>query len=131
MAVLRDFIDKYVWPLEKRYPITGDVNGWHQYLNDIATSAYPKGTPIWGSDDYAIRIATVFICVLVRGESLKSLPASVKQVTKEGSKVAYNHPSHYLIHDRPNPFMPASDFWKAVSARIDIEANCFDIITYS
>jgi HK97 family phage portal protein len=131
MAVLRDFIDKYVWPLEKRYPITGDAAGWHQYLNDIATSAYPKGTPIWGSDDYAIRIATVFICVLVRGESLKSLPASVKQVTAEGSKVAYNHPVHYLIHDRPNPFQTAGDFWESVSARIDLEGNCFAIITYS
>jgi HK97 family phage portal protein len=130
-AVLQNFIKKFVWDSEKRaYPLTGTAHGWHKYLNDIATSAYATGTPIYG-DDYAMRIATVFICVLVRAESLASLPASVKQVTSNGSRVATNNPAHYLIHDRPNPFQTAADFWKMVSAHIDIHGNCFAIISYS
>jgi HK97 family phage portal protein len=131
-APIQNFIRKYIWDdSEKRgYPLTGDSAGWHKYLNDIASSSFPNGTPIYGQD-FAMRIATVFICVLVRAESLASLPASVKQSTPQGSKVAYNNPVHYLLHDRPNPFQTASDFWKMVSAHIDLHGNCFAIITYS
>jgi HK97 family phage portal protein len=131
-APIQKFIRKYIWDdSEKRaYPLTGDAAGWHKYLNDIATSSSSSGTPIY-ADTHAMRIATVFTCVLVRGESLASLPISVKQTTDKGSRVAYNHPAHYLIHNRPNPFQTASDFWKSVSARIDLEGNAFAIITYS
>ena len=133
MTALRKFIDRYIWPLNEQrasFPIGGSPSQWHQFLNDIATSSYPTGTPIYG-DDYAMRISTVFTCVLVRGESLSSLPASVKQSTDKGSRVAYNNPAHYLIHDRPNPFQTAADFWKMASAHIDLHGNCFAIISYS
>lgn len=79
----------------------------------------------------AMRVSTVFTCVLVRGESLASLPVSVKQVTENGSRVATEHPAHHLIHDKPNPFQTASDFWKTVSAHIDLYGNCFAIVKYS
>lgn len=131
-GILQKFIRKYFWDSEERasFPIGGSSTQWHQFLNDIATSAYPKGTPIWG-DAHAMRISTVFVCVLVRAESLATLPASVKQVTPNGSRVAYNHPAHYLLHDRPNPFQTASDYWKSVSARIDMEGNAFSVVTWS
>lgn len=83
------------------------------------------------SSHTAMRNSTVFVCVLVRAESLASLPASVKQSTDNGSRIAYEHPAHRLIHDKPNPFQTASDFWKSVSAHIDLYGNCFAIVTYS
>jgi HK97 family phage portal protein len=79
----------------------------------------------------ALRISTFFTCVLVRAESLASLPASVKQYTSEGSRTAYNHPAHYLIHNRPNPFQTASDFWETVSAHIDTQGEAIGIISFS
>jgi HK97 family phage portal protein len=78
----------------------------------------------------AMRISTAFTCVLVRGESLSSLPAHVCQYTKNGSRKAYEHAAHYLIHDRPNPFQTASDFWKMVSAQMDLKGQAIAIISW-
>lgn len=78
-----------------------------------------------------MRISTVFTCVLVRAESLSTMPVSVKQATEQGSRTAYEHPAYRLIHDKPNPFQTASSFWKSVSAHIDLNGNCFAIVSYS
>ncbi|HYG02115.1 MAG TPA: phage portal protein [Chryseosolibacter sp.] len=78
----------------------------------------------------AMRISTAYICTLVGAESLASLPAHVCQYTSKGSQKAYNHPAHYLIHDRPNPFQTASDLWKMVSAQIDNEGEAIGVITW-
>ena len=79
----------------------------------------------------AMRISTYFTCVLVRAESLSSLPAHVVQYTAKGSVKAYSHPAHYLIHDRPNPLQTAADFWKQVSAQIDTQGEAIGIISYN
>lgn len=135
MAYLRDFVNRFIWPLkeDRGYPITGDSKGFYDYfmsslrLNNIATAdCYPD---LIGSS--AMRISTVYTCVLVRAESLSTLPASVKQSTDTGSRTAYEHPVYRLIHDKPNPFQTASDFWKSVSAHIDLHGNAFAIVTYS
>jgi HK97 family phage portal protein len=78
-----------------------------------------------------MRISTLFACILVRGESLSTLPASVLQSTPEGSRTAYENPVYGLIHRKPNPFQTACDYWKSVSAHIDNYGNAFSIITYS
>lgn len=79
----------------------------------------------------AMRIATVFTCVLVRAESLSTLPVNVMQSTPNGSVVAYNHPAYKLVHNKPNPFCTASSFWKTVSLHIDLHGEFFGIIKYS
>lgn len=83
------------------------------------------------NENNAMRISTVFTCVLVRAESLSTLPLSVKQSTSNGSRTAFDHPVYRLIHDKPNPFQTASSFWKSVSAHIDVYGNCFAIVSYS
>lgn len=79
----------------------------------------------------AMRITWFFSCVLVRAETLSIMPAGVRQKMEGGSRDASEHPVHYLIHTRPNPFQTAADFWKSVSAHIDVHGNCFAIVTYS
>lgn len=137
MAALRDFVDRFIWPIksqeERAYPITGSSKGFYDYLNgalnNIATSSIPHISNM--SEAQAMRVSTLFACVLVRGESLSSLPASVLQADANGSHPAYNHPVYYLIHNRPNPFQTAADFWKSVSAHIDLSGECFAKVTYS
>jgi HK97 family phage portal protein len=68
---------------------------------------------------------------MVRGESLQTLPAGVKQFTPKGSINAYNNPVHRLIHERPNPYQTAAQFWKTVSMSIDLTGEAFCPITYS
>lgn len=137
MAVLRDFVDRFIWPVksqeERGYPITGDLNGFYSYLNqslnNVATASIHPHYEV--NQNQAMRIATLFACVLVRGESLSSLRASVLQADANGSHPAYNNPVYYLVHDRPNPFQTAADFWKSVSAHIDLDGECFAKVTYS
>lgn len=103
--------------------LNGDLG---HYLNNIATASYYG---VGGNS--AMRVATVFTCVMVRGESLSTCPASVKQFTPEGSINATTQPAHRLVHDRPNPFQTAAQFWKSVSIVIDLNGEAFCPITYS
>lgn len=114
---------------ERFHQYIGHLTGNYPYINNIGT--YTPGIDYDVSTNTAIRISTVFTCVLVRGESLAVLPKQVMQSTPTGSRPAYNHPAYRLIHDKPNPFQTASDFWKSVSAHIDLHGNCFAIISYS
>jgi HK97 family phage portal protein len=138
VAKLRDLIDRFIWPIktqeERGYPITGDLSGFysymHQSLNNVATaSSVHHHHEI--NQNQAMRIATLFACVLVRGESLSSLRASVLQADANGSHPAYTHPAYYLVHDRPNPFQTAADYWKSVSAHVDLDGECFAKVSYS
>lgn len=107
----------------------GAITPNYPYINNLGT--YTPGIDYDISGGSAMRITTVFTCVLVRAEALSTLPVNVMQSTAEGSKVAYNHPVYKLIHNKPNPFQTASSFWKSVSAHIDLYGECFAIVKYS
>lgn len=133
---LKQFLQR-LWhgdePEQRGYPITGDLNGFYSYYNQVLNQAISQSPNIVSDLNYlqAIRISIVYTCILVRAESLSSLPASVLQANAQGSQPAYTHPVYYLIHNRPNPFQSACDFWKSVSAHIDLFGNSFAIISYS
>lgn len=107
----------------------GAITHNYPYINNLGT--YTPGIDYDIGSSQAMRIATVFTCVLVRAESLSTLPVNVMQSTSNGSRVAYGHPAYRLIHNKPNPFQTASSFWKTVSAHIDLYGECFVIIKYS
>src|SRR5688500_1915453 len=75
----------------------GAITPNYPYINNLGT--YTPGIDYDIGTNQAMRIATVFTCVLVRAESLSTLPKSVLQSTPNGSVVAYNHPAYRLIHD--------------------------------
>lgn len=104
-------------------------DGVVDYIREL--TAFTRDSDIAITAHTAMRISTFFTCVLVRAESLATLPAGVKQYTQKGTISANNHPAHYLIHDRPNPFQTASDFWETVSAHIDTQGEAIAIITFS
>lgn len=109
-------------------------NTFYSLTNSIFGNYFVDGVPqsdVIGAINQSMRISTVFTCVLVRGETLSTLPASVKQSTDLGSRTAFENPVHRLIHDKPNPFQTASSFWKTVSAHIDLHGNCFVKVIYS
>jgi HK97 family phage portal protein len=107
----------------------GAITPNYPYINNLGT--YTPGIDYDISTLTAMRIATVFTCVLIRAEALSTLPVNVLQSTSEGSKIAYNHPVYKLIHNKPNPFQTASGFWKSVCAHIDLYGNCFAKVKYS
>jgi HK97 family phage portal protein len=67
------------------------------------------------SETSAQKLATVFSCLNVLGETLGSLPCDVKQYTPTGPQTVYKNPVHRLVHDRPNPYMTAFTFWSTMA----------------
>lgn len=128
---LKQFFD-WVWFGEQR--AAGPyVDGTYPYLHNLnALGTYSSfDLKQFYSPEQALRISTVFTCVLVRGEALSTLPCNVLQSTSEGSRVAYNHNVYNLLKNKPNPLMTASTYWKAVNAQIDLTGDSFSIIRYS
>lgn len=76
--------------------------------------------------------AIVHACVRVRAESVGSLPLLVYETVKvngvAGVEVAEDHPVHYLLHVRPNPFMSAAVFREAMQMCLDIHGNAYAVI---
>lgn len=66
------------------------------------------------SETSAQKISTVFTCLNIRGETVGSLPFSVKRNTDKGPVTDYSNKVHRLIHDRPNEYSTAFDHWAAV-----------------
>lgn len=128
---LKRFFD-WVWYGENRaagpyidalYPYLHNLNAQGTYSSFDLKKYY--------SPEQALRISTVYTCVLVRAEALSTLPCNVMQSTAEGSRVAYNHPVYSLLKNKPNPLMTAATYWKTVDAQIDLTGDSFSIIRYS
>lgn len=107
----------------------GAITPNYPYINNLGT--YTPGIDYSIGTENAMRIATVFTCVLVRAEGFSTLPVNVMQSTEGGSRVAYNHPAYKLLHNKPNPFQTSSSFWKSVIAHIDLKGECFAKVIWS
>lgn len=84
----------------------------------------------WGADTEsgetvntttALKLAAVFTCLNVLGKDHGSIPYSVRQDVSNSDEftrkiVVKDNPVHRLIHDRPNPYMTASE-WHGVTER--------------
>lgn len=73
----------------------------------------------------AIKISAVYTCLNILGETFGSLPFDVKQDTKTGRVTRKDHPVYKLIHDRPNPFTSAFDFWSTLVKLIKGWGNAY------
>lgn len=69
-------------------------------------------TPIV-SETSAQKISTVFTCLNIHGETVGSLPFSVKKNTPNGAVTEYGN-LHRIIHDRPNDYTTAFSFWSTI-----------------
>jgi HK97 family phage portal protein len=90
------------------------VEAWQAMFPSSFDNVGTNGTLPSVSVPSAQRIATVFTCLNVRGETVGSLPFSSKINTKTGAVTEYASKVHRLIHDRPNPNITAFDFWSTV-----------------
>lgn len=56
--------------------------------------------------------AVYFACLKVLSESMGKLPLKIQQAdTKQGIRVAREHPMYRMLNERPNRYMSASVFW--------------------
>jgi HK97 family phage portal protein len=78
----------------------------------------------------AIKIGTVYICLNILGETFGSLPFDVKQDTSKGRITRKDSPVYKLIHDRPNPYTNAYDFWSTIVKLIKGWGNAYARIQF-
>ena len=100
--------------IEKRSVGLKQFEQWNAMFPSMFDNVGANGSVPGVSVQSAQRIATVFTCLNVRGETVGSLPFSSKKVTPKGSETEYKSKIHRLLHDRPNPNMTAFDFWSTV-----------------
>lgn len=100
-----------------------------QYLSVLGL--YDNSSGEYISNDAAERIATAFTCVDLRGSTVGMLPANVLWYPNQNSdrkEIAWNHWAYHMIHNRPNPWQTAAQFWKMVVKRVDLDGDCFVLI---
>lgn len=74
---------------------------------------------------YQLREATVFACIKILQEAVAKLPLKVHQDTSGGVRKATEHHLYPLVKFRPNPYMTAMSFFKAVEAQRNLYGNAY------
>jgi HK97 family phage portal protein len=129
VALLHDFIDRYVWPVKR--------SGWLGYQDAITDANGQLLTSIFSLDNVAgevvternaLQNATVFTCTNVRGNTIASLPCNVIQERDNKKQVLTDHAAYYLISQEPNSYMTAATFWKTVMLHVDVWGNAYAYI---
>lgn len=98
--------------LQKRTVGLKQFDAWQAQFATMFEGA-TSNTPLV-SETSGQKISTVFTCLNVRGETVGSLPFGVKKNTTTGPQTDYSNPAHRLIHDRPNEYSTAFDFWSTI-----------------
>lgn len=73
----------------------------------------------------AQRLSVVYTCLNVLGETRGSLPCEVIKKTDKGNITMTDDPIYRLIHDRPNPYTTAFDFWSTIEKHKKAWGNAF------
>ena len=80
--------------------------------------------------DFAMKQSAVFACVRVLAETIASLPASIMERSEDRKEKnsAYDHPLFFLLHDEPNHYQTAFEFWEMCVAHINLRGNAYSFI---
>lgn len=63
-----------------------------------------------------MQLDTVWACVRLISETIATLPLSIYARTSAGSRIAREHPLHFILHSQPNPESTASVFLESLVA---------------
>lgn len=75
--------------------------------------------------DQAMRFGVVAACVRILSESVGSLPAHVYRRLARGKQVSSTHPLYRIIHDQPNRWQTAVEFWEMVVQHMVLRGNFY------
>lgn len=94
--------------LERRDVTPIDINDW--------TTVYSTESGYEGVYSKSLEESDYFKCIKIISSSVAKVPLLIKQSTKDGEIVVKKHPLYNLLKNRPNPYMSAVDFFKAMEA---------------
>ncbi|MGO4339001.1 phage portal protein [Labrys sp. KB_33_2] len=74
----------------------------------------------------ALGLSAVWACVNLLAGSIGSLPLNVYRSDAAGNRViAKDHPLYRVLHDAPNTYQTALDFWEFMSASVELRGNAY------
>lgn len=85
------------------------------------------GVSVDGLSPNKLRQATYFTCMRIMTDTISKLPVKLFQDTEDGIQRIRDHPTTQLLKLRPNDYMSASDFWKAVEFQRNHHGNAIVI----
>lgn len=78
--------------------------------------------------DTAMQISPVWAAVKLISESIGSMPFNIYETSKDGRKVAVNHPLHKVLTQKPNQYQSDVEFWESMALNLAISGNAYAII---
>lgn len=95
-------------------------------LEELLRSYYGQSNSASGiavNSDTAMRLITVQNCIRVRTATIAQLPCQVMQKSAGIRKKAEDFYLYELLHDQPNSWMSAAEFWAMVEAYVCLRGN--------
>lgn len=77
------------------------------------------------SSDTAMRQITVHACVRILSQSVSQLPCRLMEEDGKYKYKATKHPLYRILHDQPNVWMSAPEFWGMVVAHMSLRGEFF------
>lgn len=97
-----------------------DADFWYEPRDDGPTAAGVCVTP-----DSALRVASVFACVRLLGNTIGSLPMFVYERMERGKRKATEHPLYGLLRDRPNDWQTPFEFRQMMQSHLCLRGNAY------
>jgi HK97 family phage portal protein len=119
-----------------QWPFNGALTRWFRgmWVSRLSQQSGPQGVPITAQSDSgpavntdtALSISAVWACVMLLAETLSTLPLFVYRYdAKRNRELAYEHPLHALLHDRPNSYMTAPVFFASMCINYVLRHNAY------
>ncbi|HUT42740.1 MAG TPA: phage portal protein, partial [Desulfobacterales bacterium] len=86
-------------------------------------------TGISVNSDSAMRSMTVHSCVKILANSAKLCPCRLMREIGKMKEKAKDHYLYSILHDQPNEWMTAPEFWGMCSAHLDMRGNFYALKT--
>lgn len=81
------------------------------------------------SPDTAMRISAFYACLRVLAESLAQVPCILYRKTPTGKEKAEDHSLFHLLHESPNGFQTAFDFFELMQIFLGVRGNAYALKT--
>lgn len=104
-------------------PLPPDADYWY------SNPGYASDSGMRVSPETAMRLATVYACIRVIGETFASMPAIIyKRLPDGGKERATDHPLYKVLHDTPNQWQTSFEFYEMMQAHLELRGNAFAAI---
>jgi HK97 family phage portal protein len=104
-------------------PIPPDADYWY------SSPGYSSDSGMRVSPETAMKHPTVYACVRVVAETFASMPAIIyKRLPDGGKERATDHPLYDVLHNTPNQWQTAFEFFEMMQGHLELRGNAFAAI---